>query len=150
DDEQVGVYEINLTVIDSHDLSATQTLTITIYNVNDPPEFTSTAVTIAPPGSGYEYIITATDPDYIHGEESLTITALTTLPSWLTLGSTSYDSDGTWTAVLSGTPGIADVGDHPVKLKVTDFNGASAEQSFTVRVRVEQDDFSIYLPLIQR
>ena len=51
-----------------------------IEPVNDPPVFTSQAVTLAEPGLPYEYIITVTD---VEGEV-ITITA-PTIPTWLTL-----------------------------------------------------------------
>jgi hypothetical protein len=90
----------------------------------------------------YTYTVTAADPDLIHGD-SLTLTA-PLLPAWLTL-----TDHGDGTATLSGTPTNADVGQHPVVLRVTDSGGLFAEQSFTITV-TERLRFRVYLPLVSR
>ena len=92
---------------------------------NDPPQFTSTPVTTATENVLYTYNITASDPDT---GDTLTITA-TTSPAWLTL-----TDNGNGTATLSGTPTSAEVGDHPVLLRVTDASGLFDTQPFTITV----------------
>jgi hypothetical protein len=139
-----------LEVRDKAGLTDTQSFNITVGNVNDPPEFTSTAVTIAPPGGDYLYTITATDPDYIHGSESLTITALTTLPSWLTLGSTSYLGEGVWQATLSGDVPEEFTGPLDIEIKVSDSGSPALFDTQLFTITGEQTGFSVYLPLIQR
>jgi hypothetical protein len=123
----IGVHSVQLLVTDLDGLTSTQSFTITVANVNDPPSFTSTAVTTATQDQVYTYYIEVTDPDLAFGD-ILTITA-TTKPGWLTLTKT-----GSTTATLSGTPTNAQVGDHSVILKVTDKGGLSATQSFTITV----------------
>ena len=108
----IGVHSVQLLVTDLDGLTSTQSFTITVANVNDPPSFTSTAVTTATQDQVYTYYIEVTDPDLAFGD-ILTITA-TTKPGWLTLTKT-----GSTTATLSGTPTNAQVGDHSVILKVT-------------------------------
>ncbi|OUS49721.1 hypothetical protein BM607_021645, partial [Shewanella sp. SACH] len=49
-----------------------------------------------------------------------------TKPSWL--------SFNVVTGLLSGTPGNADVGSHVVLLRVTDTDGLTADQSFSIIV----------------
>jgi hypothetical protein len=122
----VGNHNVVLEVVDSEELSATQSFTVTVANVNDPPSFTSTPVTAANQGVLYTYNVVTTDPDLIHGE-TLTITA--TRPTWLTLTQT-----GNGTARLSGTPTSAHVGNNAVVLRVTDSGGLFTTQSFTIRV----------------
>jgi uncharacterized repeat protein (TIGR01451 family) len=123
----VGNHPVVLRVTDSGGLTDTQSFTVTVANVNDAPAFTSAPVTAATQDTPYTYAITTTDPDLPHGD-ALTITA-PTLPAWLTL-----TDHGDGTATLSGTPGSADVGDHPVVLRVADSGGLSDTQSFTVTV----------------
>lgn len=111
-----------------------------IFMYNAAPFFNSTAVTSASVGEAYTYNVTATDLNMPAGD-ALTITA-DSKPGWLTL---SDSGDGT--ASLSGTPSLINVGDHSVTLRVTDLDGVSGTQSFTVTV-VEEPNFSVYLPLI--
>ncbi len=94
---------------------------------NDAPYFASAPVLTATQGTPYTYAIAAEDPDLIHGD-ALTITA-PTLPTWLTLV-----DHGDGTATLAGTPSNADVGQHPVVLRVVDRSGLSDTQSFTITV----------------
>ncbi|MGC8839633.1 MAG: putative Ig domain-containing protein, partial [Anaerolineae bacterium] len=123
----VGEHAVLLQVTDSGGLSDTQAFTITVANINDAPFFTSAPVLTATQGVTYTYAVAAADPDLAYGD-ALTITA-PTLPAWLTLV-----DHGDGTATLSGTPGNADVGDHPVALRVTDSGGLSDTQAFTVTV----------------
>jgi hypothetical protein len=123
----VGDHAVELLVTDSGGLTDTQSFTITVANVNDAPEFTSTPVTTATQDEPYTHTVTVDDPDLAYGDV-LTITA-PTLPSWLT-----FTQTGEMTATLSGTPANADVGDHAVELLVTDSGGLFAEQVFTLTV----------------
>ena len=106
---------------------------IVIAAVNDPPQFTSTPVTVATQNILYEYAITTTDPDIPIPGDVLIISA-TVLPSWLNLIDT-----GQGTATLSGTPGQSNVGVHNVTLRVQDTAGAFALQSFTITVEDVND-----------
>ncbi len=128
----VGQHSVSLRVTDRSGVTATQTFTVTVSNVNDPPSFTSTPVTSALEDAPYTYAVTATDPDLPYGDV-LAITA-PTLPAWLTL-----TDKGDGTATLSGTPTIADVGQHSVSLRVTDGNGLAATQAFTINVAYIND-----------
>ncbi len=121
---EVGNHAINLEVTDAGGLSATQSFTFSVANVNDPPAFTSTPVTAAQQGSAYSYAVTASDID---AGDNLVISG--TYPTWLTL-----TDNGDGTAALGGTPDAVAVGDHPVTLTATDAGGLSASQSFTLTV----------------
>ncbi|MDX9954108.1 MAG: putative Ig domain-containing protein [Anaerolineae bacterium] len=135
---QVGDHAVVLHVTDSAGLSAEQTFTVTVTNVNDAPTFTSTPVTAATQGMLYTATVTATDPDLVYGD-ALTLTA-TTLPGWLTL-----TDHGDGTATLSGTPSSADGGSHTVVLRVTDSGELFDTQTFTISVSTR-----VYLPLVLR
>ncbi|CAD6364326.1 hypothetical protein SHEWT2_03043 [Shewanella hafniensis] len=95
---------------------------ITVVNVNDAPSISSVAITTATQDVAYSYTFVASDADT---GDVITLSAVTK-PSWLSFNAAS--------GVLSGTPSNADVGMHPVMLRVTDSDGLTAEQSFTITV----------------
>ncbi|MCF8263334.1 MAG: T9SS type A sorting domain-containing protein [Melioribacteraceae bacterium] len=92
---------------------------------NQSPTFTSSPILNAPADNLYVYNISASDPN---AGDDLTITA-NTIPGWLT-----FSDNGNGTAQLSGTPSISDVGSYNVELEVSDGNGGTATQNFTIIV----------------
>ncbi|MCG9965805.1 Ig-like domain-containing protein [Shewanella cutis] len=118
----VGSHAVVLRVTDVDGLSAEQSFTIVVANVNDAPTITSTAITSASQDAAYSYTMVASDSDV---GDSVTLSAIT-LPSWLSLNAA--------TGVLSGTPTNANVGSHAVVLRATDVDGLTAEQGFTIVV----------------
>ena len=84
---------------------------ITVVRNNISPTFTNTAITSVNEDATYTYNITTNDVD----GDSLTITATTTIPPWLTL----TDHNDT-TATLTGKPTNSEVGSHNVTLRVND------------------------------
>ncbi|WP_198781880.1 Ig-like domain-containing protein [Shewanella putrefaciens] len=118
----VGSHAVTLKVTDTDGLTAEQSFSITVTNVNDAPTISSTAITSATQDAAYSYTFAVSDSDV---GDVLTLSALTK-PSWLSFNAAS--------GVLSGTPGNADVGSHAVTLKVTDTGGLTAEQSFSITV----------------
>ncbi|MCB8987848.1 MAG: DUF11 domain-containing protein [Ardenticatenaceae bacterium] len=120
---------------DAWPLNNSASITYTVANVA--PMFTSTAVPTATQDAPYTYAITASDGN----GDPLTITA-PVLPDWLSL-----TDNGDGTAVLSGTPSRADVGDHAVTLRVTDKADRYSEQTFSVTV-LAKPAFTLYLPLL--
>ena len=126
--DDVGDHSVVITATDESNVSVTQSFTITVANVNDPPTFTSTvdeSVTNATEDVAYSYTVIASDVD---GGDSVTLEA-TTKPSWL-----SFTDNGDNTGVLSGTPGNQNVGDHAVVITATDKSNVSVSQSFTITV----------------
>lgn len=95
---------------------------LSVVDVNDAPTISSTAITVATEAMAYSYTFTASDADV---DDVLTLSAVT-IPSWLSFNAA--------TGLLSGTPGNTDVGSHPVTLRVTDTDGLTAEQSFSITV----------------
>ncbi|MCB2383443.1 Ig-like domain-containing protein [Shewanella sp. SR1] len=118
----VGSHAVLLRVTDTDGLTAEQSFSITVTNANDAPTISSTAVTTATQDTAYSYTFMAEDTDE---GDVLTFSAVTK-PSWLSFNAA--------TGVLSGTPGNADLGAHQVTLRVTDTDGLTAEQSFTITV----------------
>ena len=123
----VGNHDVVLKAIDGSGAVDTQSFTISVANTNSTPTITSTAVTTVNEDTEYKYTLTATDSD---SNDTLTLSA-PTKPSWL-----SFDAN---TGILSGIPTNSDVGNHNVVLKVTDNNGASVSQSFTISVSNTND-----------
>ncbi|WP_425289082.1 Ig-like domain-containing protein [Shewanella xiamenensis] len=118
----VGSHAVVLRATDVDGLTAEQSFSIVVANVNDAPTITSSAQTSATQDAAYSYTLVATDSDV---GDSVTLSAVT-LPSWLSFNAA--------TGVLSGTPTNANVGSHAVVLRATDVDGLTAEQSFSIVV----------------
>ena len=126
---QNGTSSITLKCEDKDGGFVETSFNITVNPVNDAPEFTSSPIINASQDAEYVYNIITKDAE----NDARTITA-TLLPSWLSL---IDNQDGT--ALLSGIPNEADIGNHDVKLVVTDVNDASGTQSFTIDVNNVND-----------
>ncbi|WP_425288955.1 Ig-like domain-containing protein [Shewanella xiamenensis] len=118
----VGSHAVVLRATDVDGLTADQSFSIVVANVNDAPTITSSAQTSATQDAAYSYTLVATDSDV---GDSVTLSAVT-LPSWLSFNAA--------TGVLSGTPTNTNVGSHAVVLRATDVDGLTADQSFTIAV----------------
>ncbi|MBN2481868.1 MAG: putative Ig domain-containing protein [Bacteroidales bacterium] len=116
---EVGDHDVVLEVYDGTDTKQ-QSFTITVENVNDAPVVTSTAVESAIVNELYAYVFTATDVD----NPTITLSSVT-IPGWL-----SFNPEN---GILSGTPALADKGQHVVTLRASD-GDLSVEQSFTIVV----------------
>ncbi len=117
---EIGVHIITVKVSDST-VTTSQTLTITVKNVNDAPVITSIPNETAIKGEQYSYTITATDED----NDSLTF-AVTAKPDWLTFDAT--------TRTLSGTPGNSQAGQtYSITLTVSDGTNETT-QTFNLTV----------------
>lgn len=130
DNQDIGDTQVTITVTDAVGASNTQVFTIKVSNVNDPPQFTSVAKTVATEDVEYQYNIATSDPDV---NDTRTLSA-PELPSWLSL--TTSSGNGT----LKGTPDDPDVGSHPVRLVVTDAAGTQAVQEFSIEVSNINDE----------
>ncbi|MBN9520460.1 FG-GAP repeat protein, partial [bacterium] len=114
---------------------------ITVANTNDAPTFTSTPVTAATEDDAYSYGVTVADVDPT--SQNLTITG-TVVPAWLTLNVTGNGTPAA-SAILTGTPTNADVGDHTVTLTVSD-GVTSVDQTFTITIAAVNDAPSVTVP----
>ncbi|CAN5296849.1 hypothetical protein BH24PSE2_BH24PSE2_12990 [soil metagenome] len=103
------------------------------------PEFTSTPDTTATIDEVYTYNITTNDPDPEDTGDTLSIDA-PDIPAWLSL---TDNADGT--ATLTGTPTAADIGgDNDVTLIVTDDEGLTGDQMFTISVTEEANEAPVF------
>lgn len=125
--DDVGSNDVTLEVSDGRGGVDTQDFTVTVA-ANQPPSITSTPPTTADEAVEYSYTVVATDPD----GDAVSFSA-PTLPGWLTLVDQGDD-----TAILSGTPGSEDGGNHPVVIEASDGRGGVDQQSFTIEVAANQ------------
>ena len=121
----LGENQVILIVEDVSGAANNQEFAITVKEPNSAPQFTSSAVMTANEGEFYQYEITTSDPDE---NDNLVIFA-TSIPAWL-----SFNNRGDGTAILSGTPGLEDVGEEQVSLRVEDNNDGVGTQNFTISV----------------
>jgi parallel beta-helix repeat protein/predicted outer membrane repeat protein len=138
DDAQLAgsPYAISLTATGGGGTNPTQNFNITVNPVNDLAVITSIAPTTVDEESSYAYVVTATDAD---AGTTLTIGAVGTLPSWLSL--TNVTPGNPATATLSGTPDDADLPGSPfaITLRATGGGGTAPTQSFNITVNPIND-----------
>lgn len=127
----VGIHSISVQVKDNSDSTDTQNWQLTVQNVNDPPQITSSADTTANEDEEYLYQLTATDPDV--GDNLLY--SFDTAPSWLTIDAA--------TGLIKGTPFNAQVGDTVVTVRVDDGNArkkAAVTQTYNLHILNNNDN----------
>ena len=114
----IGSHAITVDCTDSGSASASDSFTLFVTNVNDAPDFTSTAVIAVDEDAAYSYTAAATDED----GDTVTLVG-TTIPSWLSFdegldanGDGDFDdpgednnNDGDYTD--AATPGVDNNGD---------------------------------------
>jgi Ca2+-binding RTX toxin-like protein len=127
----VGSLDVRVTATDTSGVSASDTFTLSVANVNDAPELLNPiADQTAEEDAPFSFTVpanTVADPD---PGDALTWFASradgTALPAWL-----SFDAVA---RALSGTPTNDDVGSVEVKVTATDAAGLSASDTFAVTV----------------
>ncbi|MCB9637469.1 MAG: tandem-95 repeat protein [Myxococcales bacterium] len=125
-------YNVVVIVSDGKGGSTTVTFTVTVNNVNDPPQITSTAPSgDATEDQPFSYKPTATDPD--PGEQALLKWKITKGPAGATIDPN--------TGEVKWTPGDADVNNSPVdfEIEVCDPSGACVRQSWKTKVNNVND-----------
>jgi len=122
----VGSHAVTLRATDRQGVSAAQTFSVRVKNVNNPPVFTSQPDTVATEDQLYSYKFAAGDPD---PGDALTY-ALQTDAAWLKLANDNK---------LTGTPTNENVGSYTVTLRATDKQNVSTSQRFSLRVKNVND-----------
>jgi hypothetical protein len=125
---QVGSNTVVVVVIDGNGGQDTQTYTINVANTNDDPTITSSAIILATEDTLYSYDVDADDED---SGDTLTY-SLTTAPSGMSIDSA--------TGLISWTPTNSHVGVHNVEVLVSDSNGGTDSQIFSITVANTNDD----------
>jgi PKD repeat protein len=129
-------FNVTVKVEDKALVSATQSFSIAVANVNDAPAITSTAVTAGTEEVAYSYQVTATDDDLSNPSGEVLTYSLTTSPAGMTIDPA--------TGLIGWTPTNAQAAqDHAVTVKVTDNGGLFASQNFSVTVANVNDAPSI-------
>ncbi|MDW7693240.1 putative Ig domain-containing protein [Flammeovirgaceae bacterium SG7u.111] len=121
--ENVGDTVFTVKADDGNGSIITQNVEVSVTNVNDAPEFTSTPSTEVNEGDAYAYTLEVEDIDA--GDE-ITLSA-PTLPTWLSF------NEFTGELKSIANPDDAEVGSHDVLLKATD-GDVEIEQSFSIVV----------------
>lgn len=126
--DTLGGTTVNITVSVTDGISTvTDTFAVLVVDSNSKPYFVSTPVTFTiVAGNSYSYTVIADDDDV--PAQTLTISALLQLPSWITLTSV-----GDGIAFLTGTPGLSDIGSYDISMRVSDGVDATA-QTFVLTV----------------
>ncbi|NQU85442.1 MAG: C10 family peptidase [Mariniphaga sp.] len=122
--EDLGSTNVEISVTDNIIQNAiTQLFNIKI--VNSEPYFNSEPLISAHPSREYKYFIVTRDAD----GDDIEFT-VTNLPDWLTL-----EDLGTY-AILSGTPGVVDLGSYNIEVSITDnIIAEPIKQSFSIEVQ---------------
>jgi ribosomal protein S6E (S10) len=123
---QVGMNNVVVVVADGNETD-TQSFTITVANTNDPPTITSIPITTATDDVLYFYDVDASDVD---SGDTLTF-SLTVFPTGMTIDPNS--------GIIDWTPDDSHVGPNSVTVLVSDGNGGSDTQSFTINVADAND-----------
>ncbi len=116
-----GSDSLRFTVNDGASTSAPATVEIQVRSINDPPTITSTPPTTASIAQSMRYAATAVDID------STTLT-------WSVVAAPAGASIDSNSGVLTWTPTLAQVGAQPFEITVSDGDGGSARQAFTITV----------------
>jgi hypothetical protein len=137
--EDVGVYVVNISIMDEEGVVDYQDVTFTILNVNDPPEieddhpYVSEKVSISV-GETFYLKFNATDSD---SDDTLTFSD----------DSDMFDIDSE-TGEISFTPKDKDTGLHEVTITITDDAGTSDSVTVTFEIKGGKKDDSINLVLL--
>lgn len=121
--QDVGSYDVTVTVKDGNGGEDSRTFTLVVENTNDPPSITTTDIESAAQGEPYivDYIALDPDPTY-----DVLTWHLSTNASWLSLNLQS--------GRLEGTPDVSDVGRYWVNISVRDGQGGSDHHNITLTV----------------
>lgn len=145
--DDVGTLSLRVSATDPDGLTAEDTFTLTVLNINDAP-------VVSTPISGqstdedvwFSYQLPAGTFTDVDAGDSLSLTASlsdgTALPSWL-----SFDAV---TGTFSGTPTNADVGSVSVMVTATDLAGASATSTFAITVNNVNDAPVVSTPILDQ
>ncbi len=119
--DHVGIAKVTITVTDSNATRDVRSFYLTVENVNDAPEITTSDVVEVMEDSYYSIYYAASDIDPTN---DVLAWSLETEATWLEMSSNH----------ISGTPTNDDVGDHLVSVTVSDGNGGIDWTEFTITV----------------
>ncbi len=118
---QAGSHSVVIEVADNKE-NVVQSYTVIVANTNRQPIIGSTPITDATEKVDYQYQVEASDPD----DDSLTY-LLVTAPQGMSIGSAN--------GIVTWQPGSTDSGVHNVEISVSDSEGLTAQQSYSLTVQ---------------
>ncbi|MCK5561036.1 MAG: putative Ig domain-containing protein, partial [Thermoplasmata archaeon] len=124
--DDVGEYWVNVSVNDGNGDNDWSNFSLTVNNVNDPPNISTVDVNVANVNELYSVDYNAIDIDPTN--DILTWLLTTNASKWLTINPIS--------GVLSGTPTPSDMGEYWVNVTVNDGNGGSDWHYFILMVKL--------------
>jgi hypothetical protein len=144
DDAQVGSLDLRVTATDSGSLSAFDTFTLTIQNVNEAP---TVASPIADQSVQEDTLVSIQVPVHTFADQdvgdaltySATLANGNALPTWL-----SFNAN---TRTFTGIPDDAQVGSLDLRVTATDSGDLSASDTFTLTVQNVNDAPTVATPL---
>ena len=119
---QLSAIPFTVNVTDDGGLSDIQHFALTVDNQNQAPVITSTASSVAPVASVYQYQIVVSDPDTGDGLQY----QLPLAPQGMVIDEV--------TGLVTFKPTAGQLGTHNINITVTDINGLSDTQSFALTV----------------
>jgi hypothetical protein len=128
DNSMVGKYDVKVTVDDGNGGTDSRTFVLTV--VNTPPVITTVPITGVTQDQKYLVDFNSTDDG-----QGIIYWTMSNVPAWLTL---DHDS-----GVLTGTPGNKEVGEYQINITVSDGNGGTASEEYTLIV-LNVDDPAIW------
>jgi len=129
DNDDVGTYDVNITLSDNRGGFAYREFILTVNNINDAPTITGNDITVTDEDELYHVDYGVVDVDV---GDTIFTWELNSNASWLTI-----DED---TGELSGTPTNDDVGLYDVNVTVTDGHNGYDYREFILTVRNVNDD----------
>jgi len=120
--DQVGVYDILITVTDSYGETDSKNFTLEVKDAEDPPILDPIPELEANQDMPFSYTVTAYDQDVPYGDE---LTFSDDTPA--------FDINSS-TGIIDFTPTDQDIGVHAVTITVTDKAGQNASQQFMLTV----------------
>ncbi|MDQ8205574.1 putative Ig domain-containing protein, partial [Pelagicoccus sp. SDUM812003] len=130
----VGQLAVNVTATDSSGSSVSEAFRIEVENTNDGPVATAIIDQTATEDSAFSLDVSGNFSDVDAGDTltySATLENGDPLPNWLSIDPT--------TGQLSGTPENGDVGDIAITVTATDQTGATAQETFGIKVENTND-----------
>ena len=127
----IGAIELRVTATDRGGLSASDTFTVTIADLNDAPMLVQPLAHVrVAPGSALSYQVGGSAFSDVDAGDELAYSAMLAdglpLPAWLGFDAASR--------TLAGTPGDAELGEFNIRVTATDRGGLSASDSFRILV----------------
>jgi hypothetical protein len=133
-ENDVGNHQVQILVDDDNGGTDTQLYNLEVQQSPEPPVINSIPVLTTTEGELYQYTVIAHDPNGDPLDFSFTSS-----PGFLSINTLTDSS-----AMVSGTPGAGDVGNHQVQILVDDDNGGTDTQPYNLEVKPSSNGGSFH------